>query len=186
MLIDLASSYCRFSSSALRWGQGGARQTRLNLEMVIFHQPTCYLYRDGSEAVVKINFLYSHLILSISRPMAAQQTTGSVCVPARVDDPFWKEPATLPDGQINSHGLRVRIDKRPATAWPNRKSLKIDKLDRKERHLLVVFSSDGKPIESVRFRFSEVKSAGLCMTCNEYPGLGLQESTRRTPWCKCH
>jgi hypothetical protein len=137
------------------------------------------------EAVVKISFLLLTLILSISHLVAAQQITGSVCVPARADDPFWKEPATLPDGQINSHGLRVKIDKRPATAWPNRKSLKIDELDTNERHILVVLSSDGKPIESVRFRFSDYKSTELCMTYDGYQGLGLQETTRRTPWCKC-
>jgi hypothetical protein len=36
-----------------------------------------------------------------------------VCVAAMAADPFWKEPTTLPNGQVNSHGLRVKIDKRP-------------------------------------------------------------------------
>ncbi len=92
---------------------------------------------------------------------------------------------TLPNGQINSHGLSVKIDKRPAVAWPDRKSLKLDGLDMSEQHTLVVLSSNGKPIESVRFKFSGYKSTELCMTYDGYQGLGLQEATRRTPWCKC-
>ncbi|HKW63274.1 MAG TPA: hypothetical protein VJN89_12065 [Candidatus Acidoferrum sp.] len=29
------------------------------------------------------------------------------------------------------------------------------------------------------------KSTDLCMTYDGYQGIGLQEATRRTPWCKC-
>jgi len=116
---------------------------------------------------------------------AAQRGTGSVCVAARIDDPFWKEPPTLPNGEINSHGLKVRVDTGPVEEWPQRKSLKIDGLDTSERHLLVVLDSSGKPIESVRFKFSDYKSTELCMAYDGYQGIGLQEATRRTPWCKC-
>src|SRR5205807_4938811 len=41
----------------------------------------------------------------------------------------------------------------------------------------------GKPIESVRFKFAVYKSTDLCMTYDGYQGIGLQETTRRTPWC---
>ena len=135
---------------------------------------------------VKVGFVVVTLILALSNLATAQQATGSVCVAARVDDPFWKEPATLPNGQINSHGLTLRIDKRPAAVWPERKSLKIDGLDTSERHVLVVLGADGKPIESVRFRFSQYHSTQLCMAYDGYQGIGLQDATRRTPWCKCH
>ncbi len=104
---------------------------------------------------------------------------------ARIDDPFWKEPATLPNGEINSHGLMVKIDKMPATAWPLRKGLELDGLDTAERHLLVILDSHGKPIEAVRFKFSEYKSTALCARYDGYQGIGLQEMGRRTPWCKC-
>ena len=83
-------------------------------------------------AVMKIGVVVLVLTLSISHLATAQQITGSVCIPARADDPFWKEPP----GQINSHGLWVKIDKRPAVAWPDRKSFKIDELDTSERHAL--------------------------------------------------
>ena len=135
---------------------------------------------------MKIAFIVVALVLAISHYATAQQATGSVCVAARADDPFWKQPAKLPNGQINSHGLRVKIDKRPAAAWPERKSLRIDGLDTSERHLAVVLDSDGKPIESVRFKFSDYKSTELCMAYDGYQGIGLQQATRRTPWCKCH
>jgi hypothetical protein len=136
--------------------------------------------------VVKIAFVVVALVLAISHCATAQQATGGVCVAARVDDPLWKQPAIPPNGEINSFGFRVKIDKRPAVAWPERKSLRIDGLDISEQHLAVVLDSDGKPIESVRFRFSDYKSTELCMAYDGYQGIRLQDATRRTPWCKCH
>src|SRR2546425_633262 len=60
--------------------------------------------------IVKTGLMAVTLFLLFLISGAAQQGTGSVCVAARIDDPFWKEPATLPNGQINSHGLKVRVD----------------------------------------------------------------------------
>ena len=137
------------------------------------------------EEIVKLGLMMIALVLFLPAKGAAQQGTGSVCVAARTDGPFWKEPAALPSGEINSHGLKVRVDKRPIEEWPRRKSLKFDGLDIRETHLLVVLDSSGKPIESVRFRFSDYKSTELCMSYDGYQGIGLQEATRRTPWCKC-
>jgi hypothetical protein len=135
--------------------------------------------------IVKTRLMVVTLVLLVSISGASQRGTGNVCVAARIDDPFWKEPATFQNGEINSHGLKVRVDRRPVEEWPQRKSLKIDGLDTSERHLLVVLDSSGKPIESVRFKFSDYQSTDLCMTYDGYQGIGLQEATRRTPWCKC-
>lgn len=135
--------------------------------------------------IVKTSLILVALVLLVSLSAVAQKDTGSVCIAARIDDPFWKEPATLPNGDINSHGLRVKVDKRPAVEWPQRKSLKIEGLDTNEPHLLVVFDSSGKPIESVRFRFSSYKSAELCMAYDGYQGISLQKATHHAPWCKC-
>jgi hypothetical protein len=152
----------------------------------IFRQPPCYLYADASGVTVKFGLFVVMGILVISDFATAQQAnSGSVCVAARADDPFWKEPATPANGKINSHGLRVKVDKTPAVAWPDRKSLKIDGLNTSEGHTLAVLSADGKPIESVRFRFSEYKTTELCMNYDGYQGIGLQEASKRAPWCKC-
>ena len=135
--------------------------------------------------IVKTGLMAVTLVLLVSISGAAQRGTGSVCIAARIDDPFFKEPATFPNGDINSHGLKIRVDGRPAEEWPQRKSLRIDGLDTGERHLLVVLDSSGKPIESVRFKFSDYKSTDLCLTYDGYQGIGLQEAARRTRWCKC-
>jgi hypothetical protein len=95
--------------------------------------------------VVKITFVVVALVLAISHCATAQQATGSVCVAARVDDPLWKQPAILPNGEINSFGFRVKIDKRPAAAWPERQSLKIDGLDTSERILQQASCASGIP-----------------------------------------
>ena len=135
--------------------------------------------------IVKTGLMVVTFVLLVSISGTAQQVTGSVCIAARIDDPFFKEPATLPNGEINSHGLKFRVDKRPVDEWPQRKSLKIGGLDTNERHLLVVLDSSGKPIQSIRFKFSNYKSTDLCVNYDGYQGIGLQEATRRTPWCKC-
>ena len=77
------------------------------------------------------------------------------------------------------------MDKRPAMAELQKKSLKIEGLESSERHLLVVLDSGDKAIEDVWFRFSEYKSTDLCMSYDGYQGVPLHEDTRRTPWCKC-
>jgi hypothetical protein len=133
---------------------------------------------------MKAYFVSLTLVLLISRFTCAQQSSGSVCVASRADDPFWKEPI-LPSGEINSHGLRVKIDKRAAVPWPQKKSLKIEGLEATGRHLLVILDSGGKAIQSVWFRFSEYKGTDLCMSYDGYQCVQLHEATRRTPWCKC-
>jgi hypothetical protein len=125
--------------------------------------------------IVKPGLMTFTLILLVSNPGAAQRGTGSVCVVARIDDPFWKEPATLPNGEINSHGLKVRVDRRPVEEWPQRKSLKIDGLDISERHLLAVLDSGGKSIESVRFNFGDYNGTDLCTTYDGYQGIAYKK-----------
>jgi hypothetical protein len=113
---------------------------------------------------------------------SGQDEKGSVCVASRADDPWWKVP---PPDSTDTRGFKVRIDKRPAEAWPAKKSLNLDDLSLEDRHLLVAIDSSGKPVESIRFRFSDYKSNRLCMTYDGYQGMQLKEATRHTPWCKC-
>lgn len=126
------------------------------------------------------------LLLSMSMYAGSQQPeTGTVCVASRVDDPFWKEEPRLSNGQVNTHGLRFRIDKQRSVEWPVSKGLAISGLDISERHLFVVLDNAGKPIESLRFSFSNYQSRSLCLTYDGYQGIGLLDLSRRTPWCKC-
>jgi len=114
----------------------------------------------------------------------AEPGSGTVCVASRADDPF-RGQIIPPRGEVDSRGLRVQVDQRPAVPWPQRKSLKLEDLDLDSRHMLAVLDSRGKSVESIRFRFSTYKSNDLCMSYDGYQGMQLQEATRHTPWCKC-
>jgi hypothetical protein len=131
--------------------------------------------------VVTILSLFS---LGGAQESAESPQSGTVCVASRADDPF-RGQVIPPAGEVSSGGLRVRVDKRSSAPWPQRQSLKIDGLDLREKHLLAVLDAHSKPVESLWFRFSDFKSANLCMSYDGYQGVGLQESTRHTPWCKC-
>lgn len=135
---------------------------------------------------MKSSFVMLGLTLLVAFSGTAQQKTGSVCIAARIDDPFFKEPATLPNGEINSHGLKVRVDKMAAIDWPGRKSLKVSDLSTDELHVVAVLAANGKSINSVRFKFAQFNSTDLCMSYDGYQGIGLQEAGRHTPWCRCH
>jgi hypothetical protein len=124
------------------------------------------------------------LLVGLLVPCSRAQTEkGAVCVASRRDDPWWKVP---PPDSIDTRGYKVRIDNRPVVAWPAKQSLKLDDLDLQERHLLVIIDGSGKAVESVRFHFSDYKSADLCMTYDGYQGMQLKEESRHTPWCKCN
>jgi len=115
---------------------------------------------------------------------AQDPARGAVCVASRAATPF-RGQVIPPSGEVSSNGLKFKIDKRSAVPWPQRESLKIDGLDIGERHLLAVLDSRGKSVESLWFRFAGYKSADLCMSYDGYQGIGLQEASRHTPWCKC-
>jgi len=121
-------------------------------------------------------------VFLLSQTGLAEPGGGTVCVASRADDPF-RGQVIPPTGEVDFGGLQVKIDKRPAVAWPQRKSLKIDGLDLNERHLLAVIDSHGKPVESLWFRF--YGSVNLCMSYDGYQGVSLLEASRHTPWCKC-
>ena len=132
----------------------------------------------------RISLAVAFVLLLSAYAASQQQETGSVCVASRVDDPFVKEGPRLPNGKVNTHGLRFRIDKQPSAEWPVSKGLEISGLNVNQRHLFVVLE-EGKPIESLRFSFSGYKTRKLCLTYDGYQGIGLADMSRHTPWCKC-
>jgi len=112
--------------------------------------------------------------------LLGQSERGTVCVAPNSHDP----PTRFsPGGFYNPATLSIKIDKKPPILWPHRESIKIGDLNVNQRHL-VVLTSDGKAIQSFWFRFSDYKSADLCIDFDGYEGVRLQEK-KYSPWCKC-
>jgi hypothetical protein len=132
---------------------------------------------------MKLLLLGFALILVSSAAILAQSETGILCVASRAATPF-RGQVIPPTGEVDSHGLQVKLDKRPAVPWPQRESLKLESLDLKERHLLAILDARGKPMESIWFRLSNFNSTRLCMSYDEYQGIGLDDDAH-CPWCKC-
>jgi hypothetical protein len=118
------------------------------------------------------------------QPSNEQSTTiarsGTVCVLPNSPEP----PTRIsPGGDYNPNTLTISIDTRPQIPWPHKHSIKIDDLDLNERHLIVL-RSDGKRIQSFRFRFSEYKDTKVCVAFDGYQGVQFGDKYN-TYWCKC-
>jgi hypothetical protein len=117
--------------------------------------------------------LLSSCVLLV-RTLPAETCRGTICVAPNSAAP---PKVFSPGDEYNPKTLKLRIDKQPSMLWPHTESLKIEGLDLKERHLAVI-TSDGKSIESFWFRFSDYKSANLCVAFDGYQGVQLQEAKR--------
>jgi hypothetical protein len=121
------------------------------------------------------------LILSLAcSALSGQTERGTICVAPNSSEP----PRRIsPGGDYNPATLTLSVDKGKPIPWPHKDSVKIDDLSLGERHLIVL-TSDGKRIQSFRFRFSDYKSTDLCIDFDGYQGVRLQER-KFSPWCKC-
>ncbi len=120
------------------------------------------------------------LSLLLSPLLLAEPGQGTVCVAPNSAQP----PQRFSPGlEYNPATLSLRIDQRQTIPWPHKDGVKIDGLDLKERHL-VVLTSDGKRLQSFWFRFSDYKSVDLCIAFDGYGGPELREA-KGAPWCKC-
>ena len=105
---------------------------------------------------------------------------GTVCVLPNSPEP----PTRIsPGGEYNPATLKVRIDKREPIPWPHKRVFKIDNLSLVDRHLIVL-TSDGKPIQSFWFRFSDHKDVKLCVAFDGYQGVQFGDKYE-APWCRC-
>jgi hypothetical protein len=115
---------------------------------------------------------------------AHAQRPGSICVaPNSTQAPT----RFSPDQYYNPATLRLRIDQQNTISWPHDKPLKISGLALDERHL-VALTSDGKPLQALRFRFSEYPGTELCMSFDGYQGVQLYDkgtNRRRAKYCGC-
>jgi hypothetical protein len=78
----------------------------------------------------------------------------------------------------NPDTLTLRIDKREAIRWPHKVPMLINGLELQDNHL-VVLTSDGKRIQSFRFKFSEDDDARLCIYFDGYQGGAVGEHQDR-------
>ena len=105
--------------------------------------------------------------------------SGSVCVLPNSPEP----PIRIsPGGEYNPATLMVRVDKRESIRWPHKKPFVIDGLSLEDSHM-VVLTSDGKRIQSFRFKFSEYHDEKLCISYDGYQGVQLGNRTNAL-WCK--
>ncbi len=118
--------------------------------------------------------------LLLSPFLLAEPGQGTVCVaPNSAQSPKLFSPGL----EYNPATLSLKIDQRQTIPWPHKDSVKIDGLDLKKRHLLML-TSDGKRLQSFWFRFSDYESVDLCIAFDGYGGPELREA-KGAPWCKC-
>jgi hypothetical protein len=106
--------------------------------------------------------------------------SGSICVLPNSPEP----PTRIsPGGEYNPDTLTVGVDKRQSIRWPHKHPVLIDGLDLQERHL-VVLTSDGKRIQSFRFKFFPQDDDGrVCLYFDGYQGVQLGDR-KGALWCK--
>jgi hypothetical protein len=119
------------------------------------------------------------IVLLVCPALVAQSGRGTLYVRPNSSEP---PPRVSPGQFYNPATLTLKIDKRPPIPWPHKESVKIDDLDVKERHL-VVLTSDGRNVQSFWFRFSDYKTTDLCIGFDGYQGVQLHE--KNSPLCKC-
>jgi hypothetical protein len=123
-------------------------------------------------------------VLAFPFAMAAQDgnvehQTASICVLPNSPEP----PTRIsPGGEYNPKTLTLRIDEQEAIRWPHKQPVLIDGLDLQENHL-VVLTSDGRRIQSFRFKFAEGDDARLCIYFDGYQGVQLGNK-KDADWCR--
>jgi hypothetical protein len=104
---------------------------------------------------------------------------GSICVLPNSPEP----PTRIsPGGEYNPDTLTLRVDKQEVIRWPHKAPVLINGLDLQHNHLAVL-TSDGKRIQSFRFKFSEDDDARLCIYFDGYQGVQLG-NRKNADWCR--
>ena len=131
-------------------------------------------------------FGFATLLLPVNSVAQASSTddasrSGSICVLPNSPKP----PTQIsPGGMYNPDTLTVHLDNRDGVRWPHKTPVLIESLGLEAKHL-VVLTSDGKPIQSVRFKFSDYHDAKLCIIsmatkgCSWAIGMTLYGARRR-------
>jgi hypothetical protein len=114
-----------------------------------------------------------------STPDGMQSGTGSICVLPNSPEPPTK---ISPGGMYNPDTLTVRVDKGELIRWPHKEPVLIEGLNLQDNHLAVL-TSDGKRIQSFRFKFATEDDAKLCIYFDGYQGVQLG-NRKAALWCK--
>lgn len=119
----------------------------------------------------------------ISVPQTTQRAdtraSGSICVLPNSPEP----PSRIsPGGMYNPETLTVHVDNRENVRWQHKTPVVIEGLDSQAKHLVVLIY-DGKPIQSVRFKFSDYHDEKHCVFFDGYQGVQLGNRTNAL-WCK--
>jgi hypothetical protein len=114
-----------------------------------------------------------------ARTTEASGIGGSICVLPNSPEP----PTRIsPGGDYNPDTLKVRIDEGEPISWPYKQPVLIDNLDLQATHLAVI-TSEGKRIQSLKFKFSKEDDARLCIYFDGYQGVQLGNK-KNTGWCR--
>jgi hypothetical protein len=117
--------------------------------------------------------------LFLPREILAQQN-GSLTI-FTVPDTWSKYVG--PGKYCESSKLSVRIDNGDTVQWPRKQRVQVKDLALDQSHL-VTARCGGKPLQAVRFRFSDFKSTNLCVSYDVYGGIYLFDYTTRGWGCK--
>ncbi len=114
-----------------------------------------------------------------TKPTESDNEQGSVCVLPNSSE---RPTRMSPGGEYNPKTLTLRIDKQEPIRWPHKEPVLIDALDLQANHL-VVLTSDGKRIQSFRFKFADDDDAKLCIYFDGYQGVQLGNK-KNADWCR--
>jgi hypothetical protein len=88
-----------------------------------------------------------------------------------------------PGKYCESSRLSVRIDNGNTVQWPRKQRVDVKDLPLDRSHLVTARCA-GKPLQAVRFRFSDFKSTHVCVSYDVYGGIYLFDYTTRGWGCK--
>ena len=135
--------------------------------------------RSGAVKPLAIALLIAFAICLVLSAQPQPQR-GTVCIaPISSEPPTWISPG----GEYNPATLSVKIDRGRLIPWPHKECVSIGDLDLNQRHLVTV-TSDGKPIQSLWFRFSEYGNNDLCVSFDAYTLIQVH-GVKHSPSCKC-
>jgi hypothetical protein len=129
------------------------------------HYMICRLLLDALCVLVCTAFL------SVSTRLLAQGGSGMICV-APYPKPVCSGDVCLSGAQgfyCASGNVTLEVDSRKPVPWPKQESMSLAGLALDVSHRVVLLC-DGKPKESFKFRFSELKRNKACLSVNELYG----------------